>query len=95
MEEPAGNAEADAPDDESADDTPGPMEHVEGMAPEIVTHEEHNTADPDDLSPEEAAIHGPDGEPMTREGDNASREDVDGETDEAALAEGRAVPPSP
>ncbi len=94
LESPAGNAEAEGAEDESSDDTPGPMEHVEGMAPEIVTHDERATSDPDDLSPEEAAIHGPDGEPMTREGDPATKAYADEESEEAALAEGRVPPPA-
>ncbi|MEM6562211.1 MAG: transcription termination factor NusA, partial [Planctomycetota bacterium] len=62
-DEPAeGDASAEATESEEpqGDDAPmpGPMEHVDGAAPEVVTHDESSIGtDADDLSPEEQAIH--------------------------------------
>ena len=99
----AGNLAVDAGEGRDEDDafdehTPGPMEHVDGMAPEIVTHDERLMgAQGDELSPEERAIHGPDGEGlMADDGDDAGRKEyADEQSEEAALAEGRIPPPSP
>ena len=99
----AGNLDVDAGearDDEGTGDehTPGPMEHVDGMAPEIVTHDERLMGTQgDELSPEERAIHGPDGGGlMADDGDDPARKEfADEQSEEAALAEGRVPAPSP
>ena len=99
----AGNLDVDAGeaiDDEGADGerTPGPMEHVDGMAPEIVTHDEHLMGTSgSELSPEERAIHGPDGGGLMADvgDDPAGKEYADEQSEEAALAEGRVPAPSP
>ena len=102
----AGNLAVDAGEGRDEDDadggsdehTPGPMEHVDGMAPEIVTHDEGLMGTQgDELSPEERAVHGPDGgEIVADDGDDAGRKEFDDEqSEEAALAEGRIPPPSP
>ena len=92
----AGNPDDD--DRDAAEHTLGPTEHAEGYAPEIVTHDEHAAVGvEDELSPEERAIHGPDGEPLTDDdaADPASKEFADEQSEEAALAEGRLEPPAP
>ena len=100
----AGNLDVDAGegiDDADVSDVnehqAGPMEHVEGMSPEIVTHDERLMGSQgDELSPEERAIHGPDGELMADDGDDPARKEfADEQSEEAALAEGRVPPPSP
>jgi hypothetical protein len=96
----AATAEASAPggapeDDgtnsvETSPEMPGALESSDGAAPEITVHKESSANGGEDLSPEEQAIqgfepsNGHDGEPMTP---------GDEESDVAALAEGRAVPP--
>ncbi|HEX4792983.1 MAG TPA: transcription termination factor NusA [Humisphaera sp.] len=67
---------------------PGPMEAVEGGAPEVTTHQETLSSNGDDLSPEEQAIQGIETAPP-----NAGEfNDEDAQT--AALAEGRQEPPT-
>ena len=93
----AGNLSA-RDDEDPTEHTPGPNEHVEGYAPEIVTHDERAAVgSEDELSPEERAIHGPDGELLNadEDADPASKEYADEQSEEAALAEGRLPPPSP
>jgi hypothetical protein len=75
---------------ETPPEMPGALEASEGAAPEITVHKESSSNGAEDLSPEEQAIQGfepgnaNDGEPMAP---------GDEESDVAALAEGRAVPP--
>jgi len=79
----------------SGDHTPGALESAEGGAPEIMVHGEERAAAPDELSPEEQAVH-----PVGDSGNGGSESDReepmtpnDEESDVAALAEGREVPP--
>jgi N utilization substance protein A len=79
---------------ESGGHVPGAMEHTDGMAPELVTHSPESLADSDELSPEERAIHMPDGSDMPEGHDSRDIGD-DEDSEEAALAEGRLPPPAP
>jgi N utilization substance protein A len=75
---------------ETPPEMPGALEASDGAAPEITVHKESLSNGSEDLSPEEQAIQGfepgnaTDGEPIAP---------GDEESDVAALAEGRAVPP--
>ena len=71
---------------------PGAMEASEGSAPEVTTHSEGAVGPRDELSPEERAISGVTvgGGP----GDPERKDFTDEDMDTAALAEGRAVPPT-
>ncbi len=74
----------------------GPMESADGFAPEIVTHDEQiAVAGSEELSPEERAIHGPDGRYLSESEDPAAAPFADEQSEEAALAEGRLDPPNP
>jgi hypothetical protein len=74
---------------------PQAMEATAGMAPEIATHNESSLNDGGDLSPEERAMKGPNGESADDVGGDAERKDyADEEGDTAALAEGRLEPPA-
>jgi N utilization substance protein A len=81
-----------AASDDAGDRMPLSMEATDGIAPELATHKESAFGGPsEDLSPEERAIQG------IGSGDESG--DVRGEmsdddADTAALAEGRALPPS-
>ncbi|HEY2416126.1 MAG TPA: transcription termination factor NusA [Pirellulaceae bacterium] len=88
--EEAAAAAAAADADAAAATMPGAMESAAGGAPEVITHEERIGSSTDDLSPEERAISGL-GE-ASDAGQTREFEDEDAET--AALAEGRAEPPS-
>ena len=95
---PVPAAEEDSVEVNEAEDptetTPGPMESTPGMSAEVVTHDETGTADEDEMSPEEEAIHKPDGEPLVTV--NTGSGDADDEqSQQADLAEGRVPPPSP
>src|SRR5690606_21333792 len=79
---------------EAAEQMRGPMESADGYAPEIVTHDENGSGG-DELSPEERAIHGPDGRYLSETSDPAAKEFADEQSEEAALAEGRTPPPNP
>jgi N utilization substance protein A len=76
-------------ENQPADRMPSAMESVEGIAPEIVTHDEKAFGDGSELSPEEAAIHG-----IGRDGEVPRKEVEDENDDAAALAEGRTEPPA-
>ena len=80
-------AVADATTDEgSIARMPGPMESVEGGAPEVTVHKETDLSG-GELSPEERAVN-------VADGNDAERKDfADEGADTAALAEGRATPP--
>jgi N utilization substance protein A len=88
-EEPA----AEAP---SGDAMPQAMEATAGIASEIATHNESSLNDGGDLSPEERAMKGPNGESAADDeaGDAERKEYADEEGDTAALAEGRLDPPA-
>jgi hypothetical protein len=82
--------------DEPDERTRSPMEHTEGYAPEIITHDERAlSSDDNELSPQEQALRGPDGKPIMSRGPSRGREEDDEAAQEAALAEGRIAPPSP
>jgi N utilization substance protein A len=82
---------------ESSDKMPGPLESAEGGAPEVMVHEEAELGENQDLSPEEQAVNS--GEPGVLEeaeappGGDDEGGDANGDTDVAALAEGRLAPP--
>ncbi|MEM7808631.1 MAG: transcription termination factor NusA [Planctomycetota bacterium] len=84
--------EADEPSHQA-----GPAEHVEGMSPEIVTHDESvgDVASEDDVPPELEAMHKDDDSPLVNPPVPAGegREFADEQDEEAALAEGRVPPP--
>jgi len=80
-------------DAEGTNRMPGAMEAVEGGAPETVTHAERPAANGDELSPEEEAIHSA-GEGDVGGGDDDQKEYADEDAETAALAEGRASPPT-
>jgi hypothetical protein len=95
----AGDDTAAAPDDQAAAEAvpsmPGAMEATEGIAPEIATHSEETIAGGEELSPEEKAIQGPGGDQLlVPDGDGDRKDFADEDTDTAALAEGRAEPPT-
>ena len=81
-----GNSEANA-----MTNLPEPMEASEGGAPEVTTHQEQTHAAGDELSPEEKALH-VSGTDEDTEQDRKEYADEDADT--AALAEGRASPPT-
>lgn len=84
-----GGNDTAAPAADEADNTmPGPMEAAPGGAPEVMVHKEQALASGDELSPEERAITGV-------EGDSERKDFADEDGDTAALAEGRAEPPPP
>ena len=89
-ERPTEETTADvSPEDSNGSGTmPGPMEAVEGGAPETVTHAETAFADREELSPEEQAIQG-----IAESADPNHKELPDENEDTAALAEGRVAPP--
>jgi len=70
---------------------PGPMEAAEGAAPEVTTHKEAMLSSSEELSPEEQAIQGV-GVAVDADADRKDFADEDADT--AALAEGRATPPT-
>ena len=82
--------------DQSASTMPGAMEATEGVAPEIGTHSNDALAGSDELSPEERAIQRPGGDQqmVPDDGDQARQDNIDEDTDTAALAEGRLEPPA-
>jgi N utilization substance protein A len=81
--------------DQSAGTLPGAMEATEGVAPEIGTHSSEVFAGSEELSPEERAIQAPGGEEqMVPDGDSDRKDQIDEDTDTAALAEGRLDPPA-
>jgi len=75
---------------ETSDALPGPMEATEGVAPELVTHQEQLGFGADELSPEEQAVQGIG---ASRDGNGDRKEYADEDADTAALAEGRSLPP--
>jgi N utilization substance protein A len=80
---------------ESGNTLPGALEATEGVAPEIGTHSADALAGSDELSPEERAIQRPGGEEqLVPDGDQDRKDNIDEETDTAALAEGRLEPPA-
>jgi N utilization substance protein A len=90
-----GAESADATDSTESTTMPAALEATEGMAPEIVTHDESAVARGEELSPEEKAIQSPAGDAPLAGDDDADRKDfADEDTDTAALAEGRAEPPA-
>lgn len=74
---------------ESGSKMPGAMEASEGGAPEVTVHDEHALAGADELSPEEQAVQGV----APTDGDAATKEFADENSENAALAEGRVEPP--
>ena len=70
---------------------PGSMEAAEGGAPEVVTHSIEAMASGEELSPEEKAVH-PEG--VDEDADEDRKDYADEDADTAALAEGRAFPPT-
>jgi N utilization substance protein A len=85
-----------APEEAAAENTdsstlPGAMEAAEGGAPEVVTHSEQPQAASEELSPEERAVHV---EGISDEVDEDRKDYADEDADTAALAEGRAAPPT-
>ena len=70
---------------------PGSMEAAEGGAPETVTHSLEPAASGEELSPEERAVH-PEG--VNEDADEDRKDYADEDADTAALAEGRATPPT-
>ena len=89
---PAANAssseaagETESANGESSSVMPGALEASSGGAPEITVHRETSSSD-DASSPEELAMHGMGGQ-------DARKQVPDDDDDEAALAEGRTVPP--
>jgi hypothetical protein len=67
---------------------PGAMESVSGAAPEVTVHHASAFAQGSELSPEEQAISG-----IAPSGDEEAKEFADEDAQNAALAEGRAIPP--
>jgi hypothetical protein len=83
---------AEAPGEGVPEDTlPGPTEAAEGGAPEVITHKERADSNGDELSPEEQALHIPGAD---NQSPDQEEEYTDEDTDTAALAEGRANPPT-
>jgi N utilization substance protein A len=83
---------SEAPGEGTGEDSlPGPIEAAAGGAPEVITHKEHADSNGEELSPEEQALHIP-----GAEGQSPDEEEqyADEDTDTAALAEGRANPPT-
>jgi hypothetical protein len=82
--------------EQAASTMPGAMEATEGVAPEIGTHSNDALAGSDELSPEERAIQRPGGDEqmVPDDGDQARQDNIDEDTDTAALAEGRLEPPA-
>jgi N utilization substance protein A len=74
----------------TGENMPGAMETSDGGAPETTTHGAQTLATDEELSPEEKAVHAPVAEESSEDAPDFA--DELGET--AALAEGRAVPPS-
>jgi N utilization substance protein A len=70
---------------------PGSMEAAPGGAPEVVMHSMKSLASGEELSPEEKAIHPPD---LDEDADEDQKEYSDEDAETAALAEGRAAPPT-
>lgn len=70
---------------------PGAMESSEGGAPETVTHSSEPAAVGEELSPEERAVHV---EGVDENADENRKDYADEDADTAALAEGRAMPPT-
>jgi N utilization substance protein A len=70
---------------------PGSMEAAEGGSPETVTHSAEPAAAGEELSPEERAVH-PEG--IDEDADEDRKDYADEDADTAALAEGRATPPT-
>lgn len=99
-QKPSAPAAEEAPAESGGSATmPGSMEAAEGGAPEVVTHSEQAMADGEELSPEEQAVHARGIEEGADEADeepaDEAHEDPAGEDGEtAALAEGRAMPPT-
>ena len=84
-------AESAAGEPPADDALPGPTEAAPGGAPEVITHKEHADSNGDELSPEEQALH------IAGTDDQSSgdtKEYADEDMDTAALAEGRASPPT-
>jgi N utilization substance protein A len=73
---------------ESSPTMPGAMEAAEGGSPEVTVHRLSSGQDNDELSPEEQAVHGEDGTAV-----HEPHSPNDEESDVAALAEGRSIPP--
>ncbi|MDB5328964.1 MAG: nusA [Phycisphaerales bacterium] len=83
--------EGGAPDADTTGTTvPGAMEATEGAAPEVTTHDERTFAANAELSPEEQAIQGVTSDDSAED----AKEYADEDADTAALAEGRAEPPT-
>jgi hypothetical protein len=76
----------------SRDRMPAAMEAADGGAPETITHKVEAFAARGELSPEERAVNGVEGE--TPPDDEDYKEHIDEDADTAALAEGRAEPPT-
>lgn len=84
-------AEDATSDGATSERMPDALEATEGAAPEIVTHHESLRSGSEELSPEEQAIQGAGVDDSADQG----REDyADEDGDTAALAEGRAAPPT-
>jgi N utilization substance protein A len=79
---------ADDAGGESSPTMPGAMEAAEGGSPEVTVHRLSSGQDNDELSPEEQAVHGEDGTAV-----HEPHSPNDEESDVAALAEGRSIPP--
>ena len=85
-------AEEAAPEGAGPETMPGLMEAAAGGAPEVITHDEREVSNGDELSPEEQAVHAPGTD--QEEGSDDQKEFDDEDTDTAALAEGRVTPPT-
>ncbi|MGH7215419.1 MAG: hypothetical protein ACREIT_11705, partial [Tepidisphaeraceae bacterium] len=78
----------------TGDRMPGALEAVEGGSPEVTTHKIEAHARGEEISPEERAVQGVNGDDQQEEADEDRKEHMDDEADTAALAEGRAAPPA-
>lgn len=85
------SAEERAEPEDASQTLPGPMESSNGGAPETTTHAEVLQGASEELSPEEQAVHV---EGSDENADEAKKDFADEDADTAALAEGRAQPPT-
>ena len=90
-EAPVAMASEESPGDGLNGTMPGAMEAADGGAPEILTHSAQTLGNGEELSPEEKAVHV---EVVHENGDESPDGLSDEDADTAALAEGRATPPT-
>ena len=74
---------------EPSDSLPGALEAAAGGSPEVIVHRETEETGGEDLAPEEQAVQGIE----AVNGDDSAEIEDDEESEVAALAEGRTVPP--